>query len=366
MRVSSVQISGQMPDTLVPTESILQLYRDGTLSLKKDGADAFYQQVIDPLKSQVISYCMEFDMASKSYLANHSMLSKMSNVIMDPAQSMRGKNISDITGQAITNKNLNDKKRSTEQMIATMKRGHNLLLQIRKAFTGSSISTKFIVQYQGKTFTIDESFLDSNLILSAYGGGTVSNPFSLAYQLSVDMLQTEEFLNNAEEITNEDVWTTIYGLKPEYLRRRSEITHRVYKNIYFDSKDAEIYEYYIQNKELITSLTVDSYAKFRRNLGGGGGYATPFYKMGDIGNTQVKFFNFRENQKNVTVNFARFSLLRDRFQELYDILNQDSLQNIGKGLQQFFTEKESQVISGVSAVINREAKQAFETIFNIS
>ena len=366
MSSSKVAIFGQMPDALVSASNILQLYREGTLSLKDQTANHFHQQVIEPLKFKVASYCMEFDMASKSYLTNHSMLSKMANVIMDPAQSMRGVKIADTTGQAITNKNLNDKKRSTQQMINTMKKGHDLLLEIRKAFIGSDIKTKFVVQIEGRIFIVNEEAINANLMLSAFGGGTVSNPFSLAYTISRDILKDQQFLEQSEEITDSDIWTTIFGQKPEYLRRKSMGTKREYKNIYFDSKDAEIYEYYIQNKEQITELNVDRYASFRQKLGGGGGYASAFYKIGDIGSTQVKFFNFKEGQKNVSVNFTRFSLLRDRLQELYNILNQNSLESIGKGLQTFFTEKEDQVIEGVSTTVNQEAKQAFEKIFNLT
>jgi hypothetical protein len=32
------------------------------------------------------------------------------------------------------------------------------------------------------------------LVLSQFGGGTVSNPFSLAYQIDVELMKSKEFL----------------------------------------------------------------------------------------------------------------------------------------------------------------------------
>jgi hypothetical protein len=42
--------------------------------------------------------------------------------------------------------------------------------------------------------------------LSKYRAGTVSNPFSLAYQLSEEMLQAAEVLKEENEITKTDIW----------------------------------------------------------------------------------------------------------------------------------------------------------------
>jgi hypothetical protein len=68
--------------------------------------------------------------------------------------------------------------------MATMLKGHSLLLNIRTVLTGQIITTKFIVQTDNGFYEIDEASIPSmNLVLSTFGGGTVSNPFSLAYQL---------------------------------------------------------------------------------------------------------------------------------------------------------------------------------------
>ena len=361
MRVGN--ISGSMPDTMVQISDILRLYREGSLQLSKETAADFHSQVIMPLQSKVFSYCMEFDMASKSYLRNNgSTLSKMAKVILNPVT----KNRSQLLDGVITDKTLNNRKRSTQQMILTMEKGHGLLLNIREAFTGSSINTRFIVQVGNKTYAIDESKLNAKMVLSAFGGGTVSNPFSLSYQIDKELVASKEFLDNAEEISDSEVWQKIFSLKPEYLDTyKTPITGKKYKHYYFDSKDAEIYESYSQNMEDVVTLTVDRYASLRSSLGGGGGYASAFYKIGDVGSTQVKFFNLKKGASKATVNFARFSLLRDRFRQLYEILGDNDVQRIGANLAQFFTEKAERVSPGVSTLVNNEARQAFNKIFGL-
>lgn len=362
MRIDSrIKTTGEIPDNFIEVAEIMDLYRQGTLELNQETSQDFYDQIINPLKSKVVSYCIEFDMVANSYIKNNSVLSKMRNSIMSPTHGERSKII-----EGITNKELNSRKKSARQMIQTMQKGHSLLLEMREVLLGSKISTKFIISIEGKTYSIDEKFLSPYLTLSAFGGGTVSNPFSLAYKIDKELLKDKNFLENAEIISNGEVWNKIFSLKPDYLKTyKTPKTGRIYTNYYFDSKDAEIYELFMQNKEKIADLKVSDYAKLRAELGGGGGYASPFYKIGDIGSVQVKYFNIKQGQNNATVNFARFSLLRDRFQELYNILDQDSIQSIGQQLSKFFTEEESHISQEVSRQVNREAKQTFNKIFNL-
>lgn len=65
-----------------------------------------------------------------------------------------------------------------------------MLLQMRTAFTGQIINTKFVVKTDDNFYTIDEHALNKTLpmVLSTYGGGTISNPFSVAYQLNKKLL----------------------------------------------------------------------------------------------------------------------------------------------------------------------------------
>ena len=351
-------IQGSFSKDIVSISNILQLYRQGTKVLTEETNEEFYKLVIEPLKDEVQDYIQRFEETSNKYMRYNSTLSKMRKSIMTKGEI--------VSLEGITNKTLNNKRKTTKNMINIMQEGHSMLLDIREAFVGHRINTKFYIAVEGKTYIIDENKIKPNLMLSSYGGATSANPFSLAYQIDKELLESQKILEQAEEITNDEIFQEIMKKKPPYLDEyKTPKTGRIYKYYYFDSKDAEIYESYRQSKENILSLSVDKYASLRYSLGGGGGYASPFYKIGDIGSTQVKYFNIKKGEKSAVVNFARFGLLNTRFKELYNILNQDSLNLIGKNLQTFFTEKEKNISEEVSIRINKEAQQAFNKIFGL-
>lgn len=360
MQISSrLKISGQVPD--LPLQDIAKsLYDDGINEAGDWQASEFYMQTILPLRTVVEEYTFEFDNAVQAYMRENSVLRKMKNSLNTNSRS------TDKIG--LTRGKYQNNKQSTQHLMTTMLKGHSLLLQVRQALTGQSINTKFIIQVDNKVYQIDESQINPNLVLSKFGGGTVSNPFSLAYQIDLEMLESYKILSEENEITKTDIWQTIINLKPEYLEQKKQYWARLgvkkeYPNIFFDSKDAEIYELYSQQTN-IPELTVSQYATLRKEMGGGGGYATPFYKMGDIASTQVKFFNLSKNAKNATVNFARFSLLRDRMRQLSQIFSLANPIEMREELVKFFTEKESNVTQIVSQEFNKAAQDAIRVLFS--
>ena len=124
-----------------------------------------------------------------------------------------------------------------------------MLLDFRYVLTGQKIQTNFIIEVNGKTYLTNESALINslNFTLSCFGAGTISNPFSLAYVLDRNVeatLQTLLEQNEAEIISETDIWRRIYELKRLYLNKKSQITKQQYPNIFYDSKDAEIYTLY--------------------------------------------------------------------------------------------------------------------------
>lgn len=334
------------------------MYSSGINDAADWHSSEFYLQTILPLSIAVNTYTNEFDQAVNDYMRENSVLRKMKNSL-----DTNSRNSNKISG--LTRGKYQNNKKSTQKLMATMLKGHSLLMQIRETLTGQSINTKFIIQVDGKFYQIKESQIDPNLVLSKFGGGTVSNPFSLAYQIDLQMLQDCQLLKEENEITNTDIWQTIYSLKRPYLDEKSKITHREYPNIFFDSKDAEIYELYAQQTGNIPELTLSEYAALRKEMGGGGGYATPFYKLGDIGSVQVKYFNLSKSQKNATVNFARFSLLRDRLRQLNEILLLANPLDMKQALISFFTEKEDNISikAQISKEFNKAAQEAISQLF---
>lgn len=353
---TKVTTSGDFPDVFELIDGV-QAYREGISEISPTEAHDLFLNVIEPLRVAVHSYRDEFNIAVNDYMRSNNLLRQMRDTL-SPSQRVRTNSVE------INEKKLNNGKKATKNLIATMEKGHSLLLEMRAALTGQQISTKFIITHEGKTYLIDESNVPTKLVLSQFGSGTVSNPFSLAYQIDTELVKSREFLEKAEEISTTDIWQQIYNLKRPYLYEKSKITGKKYPNIFYDSKDAEIYELYAQQKK--TDLTLAEYTNLRAQMGGGGGYASPFYKIGDVGSIQVKYFNLKKGVKNSTVNFARFSLLRDRFRELEEILSKNDVQEIGRDLMKFFTEKENNISQSLTRQVNNLAKKEFEKLFKFS
>lgn len=363
MKISSaIKFTGNIPNDIISHDIVKQMVGEGIQEATNWQSSGFYNEIILPLKNQVNDYVIEFNNAVEDYMIANSVLRKMKN-------SLNPTNINKGNKTIISKDKLNNNKQATNHLKAIMFKGHTLLLNIRQRLTGQDISTKFIVQVKGRTYQISEKQIDPNLIFSTFGGGTVSNPFSLAYQIDIDMLQAQNLLIEENEITKTDIWQTIWSLKPKYLEEKrkkwaSQGIKREYPNIFFDSKDAEIYELYQQQTNLPSlENNVAEYARLRASMGGGGGYASAFYKMGDVGSTQVKFFNLKEGVKSTTVNFARFSLIRDRLRQLNEILSMTNPVELKNKLIQFFTEDEMRVEAEVSKEFNKVAKETIESLF---
>ena len=360
MRISSVRITGEAPDNIIDQSITREMFRIGIEDVTQWQSSSLYNEIILPLKNEVQNYTAEFNSAVQEYMSANSMLTKMKNSL-NPSQKNKGDKIT------IPSKKINNNKGATNRLKATMLRGHDLLLKVRSVLTGQEIDTKFIISVGGRTYQISEKQIDPKLVLSKIDGGTVSNPFSLAYEIDLQMLKEAGLLTEENEITKTDVWQTIWSLKPEYLEQKkrdwaAKGIKREYPNIFFDSKDAEIYELY-QQQTNAPPLDLAIYKNLRSSMGGGGGYASAFYKIGDIGSTQVKFFNLKEGVKSATVNFARFSLIRDRLRQLSNIFSSKSPQEMKNQLISFFTEEEEHISAAVSQEFNKEAKNAIEQLF---
>ena len=335
-----------------------EAYRIGTQDEAKSVAyDA--SAMIQDFREVVDNYCQKFDQDFNEYIHDNSLVRKMKNVL-NPEEGQRGNAI------YVSNKELTRNRRATEQFASTMLLGHSLLNQMRETLTGQVIRTKFMIEYDGEYYEVYEDEIQDyvKIAIDRYRGqSTVSNPFSLAYQLDAEVLKNAGILkeeNKMDDMQSVDLFQQIWDLKPAYLEYKSSITHKQYPNIFFDAKDSEIVEL-LQQEALeygYMSIGLARYIQLRKSMGGGGGYASAFYKIGDIGSTQVKFFKFKKQSGVVNVNFARFSLLRDRFRELRDILGQSSENDIMKGLEEFFTEKESNVSDRMSTIFNRKAKES--------
>ena len=319
-----------------------------------------FAKIIALLKADIEIYYTNFQEAFVNYVNSNSNLRKMANTLNLTSRSQRSEKVQ------LTEGDYNNKQEKyTQELIQIMKEGHSLLLRIRSQLTGQNITTKFIIKFNDQFYEVDEDSIPLDYTLSQYGGGTVSNPFSLAYEISADMLTNAKLLKDDNNISTSDIWSKINEVKPGYLKLKeaywkAQGQDRVYKNIYFDSKDAEIYERYrSQRGQGLANLTPQKYFDLRAEIGRS---HTPFYKSGDIGLTQMKFVNL-DKSKTATINFTRLSLLRDRLQQLLNIFSNSSLELMKNQLINFFTEKESPYMDKVTLVTNSEAKKMIEKLF---
>lgn len=335
------------------------MFKDGASQVAENQITNLQSQVINPLRAQVSKYRASFNEDFNQWAIENNVLEKMRQSL-DPGQD-RGVKIEGLQRGSYKNN-----KKATQNLMLTMLKGHQLMLDIREVFTNQIITTKFIVQTDDEKsfYEIDESKLDAkSLTLSAYGGGTVSNPFSLAYELSKDMLSAAHELNDNTNISGSAIIQQIMEVKDSYLKKKKEDhPERDYSKKYFDAKDAEIYESYMQSKKDIQTLTGDKYYSLRKDMNKNN---IPFYKMGDVGSVQVKFFNLKKESSSTAVNFARFSLLRDRLAQLEQILTNTNLNEMKEELVKFFTvENESSIVDAVSQEFNQMAQNNIRKLFD--
>lgn len=259
------------------------------------------------------------------------------NFIGKRTERVTGKEILFVTAKGLTNKSV-----KTKRVIQMLELGHEIILKIRFLFSGQTIKTEAILRVDGKFYKLGEEILNDSKIttrvLSNYGASQ-NNPFSLAYSINFKELKNYLEKENIEALPN-DVWKKMLELKPSYLETYHPDLEKPYR-VFYDSKDAEIYKLLEMNSEAVGVLDVDKYALLRSKVGGRGGYASPFYKMGDIGNIQIKFFNFSKG-KDIAVNYARMQLIQKQCLKLEKNLNPNqSLEKIKQGLINFYSENQS-------------------------
>ena len=253
--------------------------------------------------------------------------------------------------------------RNTRQFVSIMMEGHELLSYIRAQLTGQVIETKFMVNTGQGTYLVNSSIISDayKLVLSTYGA-TKNSPFSLAYQLDVDMLQSLAEVNDQiERVDTSAIYQSIMNVKTPYLQERSSITGRRYRPV-FNSKDAEIYDLMSQSGAEAEWLTLQRYSELRQSMGGGGGYATSSVKLGDVGLQQDKYFSATGN----TVNFARQSLIRNNLQKLLINIQlyASNPELMKQSLITQFTEKEVLISNEISKRTNQIAQQHIESLFS--
>lgn len=258
-----------------------------------------------------------------------------------------------------------------EDFIRTLEKGNILLEYIRKVLTGQTITTNITVKgSEDEIYMAEKSEVPYRLVLSTYGASG-NNFVSLAYSVDVSAaiktLQTS-IHKDMYKIVGTDIYSRIMEVKDGYLDDlRSKNPKRAKSYVpRFDSTDAEIFDLMAQRLKtgdvnaLNRALTVSTYRKMRKEMGGRGGYRTSQTQLGDVGLIQDKLVNYQTNQ----VNFARQTLIRGRFADLHQALMTMNTSEIKNTFLRLFTEKQSRVGDNISKMVNREAVKMIREAFN--
>ncbi len=259
-----------------------------------------------------------------------------------------------------------------KDFIRTLEKGNILLEYIRKVLTGQTIVTNFTVKgSENEIYLADKSEVPYRLVLSTYGASG-NNFVSLAYDINVSSVIKDfqtGIIKDMQKITETDIYSQIMIAKEGYLldleqKAATKGEKRNYPRRY-DATDAEIFDLLEQRlkggeiKSLSKALTVSTYRKMRKSMGGRGGYRTSQTQLGDVGLIQDKLVNQQTNQ----VNFARQTLIRGRFADLNKALMTMNNSEIKNTFLRLFTEKQSRVGDNVSRMVNREATKMIREIF---
>lgn len=247
--------------------------------------------------------------------------------------------------------------------------GKKILEKFRSLITGNSIQTKFTIATSEGIYVLDQRTIADYItpILSTFGGSTQNNPFSLAYQIDIQLLQEKGLLNEENRITNTAIFEEIWAQKIPYLTSiKGWSEARARSRLVFNSKDAEIYDLMTQMENLSPGstkgwLNANKYAELRAQMGGGGGYRTSQLKSGDIGLVQDKMVTERQ----ASVNIIRQQMIKENLEKLLLILYTSSNNPVAlrTSLKKMFTENEKNISDEITRRANREAQKAIDILF---
>ena len=289
-------------------------------------------------------------------------MNKISNLSQEQNKTSAYINLKNEEGHAIY----------VQNFIRTLEKGNLLLDYIRMMLTGQAIETYFTIKgSDDEIFYTDKSNVNYKLVLSTYGASG-NNFVSLAYEVDVKatIAQLKNDLNQQTfSIKGTDIYARIMQVKDEYLidleqKAAAEGKKKKYPR-WYDSKDAEIFDLMKQRlesgdiKSLTKSLTMKTYRNMRRTMGGRGGYRTSSTQLGDVGLSQDKLVTEKVNQ----VNFARQTLIKNRFEDMNKALLSLDKNTIKQMFLTLFTEKQSRVDDNISKMANREAQKAIKKLF---
>lgn len=317
------------------------------------------------LQITIRQYLIEYETNWRLFEQSFQLMNKISNL-----------NSGDNVNSAYMRlRNQQGHKNYAENFIRTLEKGSFLLDYIRHMLTNQKINTNFTIKgADDEVYYVDKSEVSYKLVLSTYGASG-NNFVSLAYDLDVDSIiaqlkqSASEVPENNKSIKGTDIYKRIMQVKEEYLldlekkaAARGDIKNYPRR---YDATDAEIFDLMKQRLKdgditsLNRALTMTTYRKMRKTMGGRGGYRTSATQLGDVGLTQDKMVTHKIQQ----VNFARQTLIHNRFKAMDTALTTLDKNTIKQAFLSMFTEKQSRVGDNISKMANREAQKMIRELF---
>lgn len=345
-----------------------------TLNQKQQIIEDSFGKIAQLNAENISLFLAKLQIAIKQYLIEYNTnwkLFEQSFQLMNKISELKD-NTENLNSSYMQLRNQQGNKEYAERFIQTLEKGNFLLEYIRSMLTGQNIITNFTIKNNNdEIYYVDKSQASYKLVLSTYGASG-NNFVSLAYKIDIPAT-IQELKNSAyginNNITGTDIYSRIMQIKDEYLKDlEKKAIMRGQKKSYiprYDSTDAEIFDLLKQRLEsgdiqsLNRALTLSTYQKMRRTMGGRGGYRTSSTQLGDIGLTQDKMVTQQINR----VNFARQTLIYNRFKDMDTALSSLDKNTIKQMFLSLFTEKQSRVGDNISKAVNSEAKKLIKDLF---
>lgn len=324
------------------------------------------QQILQVLSIDISNYLSLYNQSFLDFQRANNLIRKIRSLPISTSQSKE-----DNVSGAINAKNYQNKKQATLDFIQVLNQGKQLLSKVRSLLTGNTITTNITIKTSEGVYVVDQKMINDYItpVLSTFGGSTRNNPFSLAYQIDIQLLQEQGILNETNKISETNIYQEIWKQKLPYLTTvKNWEMSRAKGRLVFNSKDAEIYDLMSQMEAASPGstsgwLTLARYAQLRASMGGGGGYRTSQLRSGDVGLIQDKMVTDKQD----TVNIIRQQMIKENLEKLLLItqLPASNPMAIKEALKRMFTENESNISDEITRRTNKEAQKTIDSLFEI-
>lgn len=312
------------------------------------------QLFLEAMSKVIANYLKDYDRVWDYFRVIEQKASKIGKDYSAETQKLRARGLSPEQQKALKKwyaqaqwLDISDNETKIQELIYVLQRGRYILQYLQEQFTGQTIHTTFHIKSGETVVSVAEEDLPMSVVLSTYSASG-ENYVSLAYQLDGEMnkiIAELEQNKKASVITGDVYWNAIWDAKET----------KGWSRKFYDSKDAEIYEYLRQHNQ--TSLSAEEYTELRSVTGAGPG-AREALQGGDIADEQMKLISER-------VDFARQTYVINNLRKLQVSLGSQNAGAIKSAILELFTkdpqnELEQKIDDGYTSTANKHIQEIFK------